>query len=51
MILAVVGMRELRRIQNLDERAKQKRWQLYLMIGYIILLLLSMAVFHLLKKH
>lgn len=51
MILAVIGMWQLRRIQNLDERSKPKRWQLYAMIGYIILMLISMAVFHFLKSH
>lgn len=50
MILALVGMRELRRIPNLDDRAKPKRWQFLLLLGYIFLLLISMAVFHLLKR-
>lgn len=51
MILVLIGMRELRRIPNLDDRAKPKRWHFFVMIGYIILLLISILVFHLLKRH
>ncbi len=51
MVLALVGMRELRRIPNLDDRAKPKRWQFVLLVANIILMLISMAVFHLLKSH
>ena len=50
-ILTLVGMRELRRIPNLDDRAKPKRWQFVLLIVNIILLLISWAVFHLLRSH
>ena len=51
MILALIVMRELRRIPNLDDRAKPKRWHFFVMIGYIILLLISILFFHLLKSH
>lgn len=50
LVLNVFLMRTLKRIPNLDERSKPKRWRFILMIGYIVLMLLSLVVFFGLKK-
>ncbi len=50
LILNVFLMRTLKRIPNLDERSKPKRWRFILMIGYIVLMLVSIVVFFGLKK-
>jgi hypothetical protein len=50
VVLNVFHMRTLKRIPNLDERSKPKRWRFILMIGYIVLMLLSLVVFFGLKK-
>ncbi|MEK6743054.1 MAG: hypothetical protein AABZ15_05575 [Nitrospirota bacterium] len=38
-------LRTLRRIPNLDERSKPKRWRFVLMIVYLLLFVISIAVF------
>ncbi len=43
-------MRTIKRIPNLDERSKPKRWRFILMIVYIVLMLVSLVVFFGLQK-
>jgi hypothetical protein len=43
-------LRTLRRIPNLDERSKPKRWRSVLAIVYLLLFVISIAVFFGLKK-
>ncbi len=50
LVLNVFLMRTLKRIPNLDERSKPKRWRFILMIGYIVLLLVCLVVFFGLKN-
>ncbi len=50
LVLNLFVMRTVRRIPNLDERSKPKRWRSVLMIVSIVLLLLSLAVFYGLKR-
>ncbi len=50
LVLNVFVMRTMKRIPNLDERAKPKRWRFIIMIGYIVLLAVMTAIFYGLKK-
>ncbi len=54
-VIVILGMnlflmRTMKRIPNLDERSKPKRWRFILLIGYIVLLLLSFVVFYGMEK-
>lgn len=50
MVANLFLLRTLRRIPNLDERSKPKRWRFVLMIVYLLLFVISIAVFFGLKK-
>lgn len=50
LVANVFLMRTMKRIPNLDERSKPKRWRFILMIVYIVLLVISAVAFFALEK-
>ncbi len=50
MLLNIFGVREMRRFPNIDDRSKPKRWQFILQIGFLLLFVISLIVFHLFRN-